>query len=75
MDKKSYQNIGSYYIGYIRIKNIDDYDSIHIENPLYFIIGEDDGNVEERHGNKYLVFACTDKKRSIDKIGRTLESN
>ena len=43
IDKKSYQNIDIYYIGYIAIKNIGDYESIHSVNPLYFIIGKVDG--------------------------------
>ena len=43
IDKKSYQNIDIYYIGYITIKNIGDYESIHSVNPLYFIIGKVDG--------------------------------
>ena len=39
IDKKSYKNINIYYIGYITIKNICDYENIHSVNPLYFIIG------------------------------------
>ena len=34
-DKKSYKNIDIYYIGYIRIKDIGHYESIHSVNPLY----------------------------------------
>ena len=34
------QNIDIYYIGYIKIKNISDYENIHSVNPLYLIIGE-----------------------------------
>ena len=54
------------------MKNIGDYESIHSVNPLYFIIGEIDGYLEESNGNKNLNFSFTDKKRSIDKIHRTL---
>ena len=46
IDKKSYQNIDIYYIGYILMKNIGDYESIHSINPL--IIGKADGCVEEK---------------------------
>ena len=60
IDKKSYRNIDIYYIGYITI-NISDYESINNVNPLYTIIGEADGYIEEKHGNKYLIFASTDK--------------
>ena len=34
IDRKSYKNIDIYYIGYITIKKIDDYDSIYSVNPL-----------------------------------------
>ena len=43
IDKKTYKNISIYYIGYITIKNIGHYESIHSVNPLYLIIGEVDG--------------------------------
>ena len=42
IDKKSYKYIGIYYIGYITIKNISDYESINGVNPLYLIIGNVD---------------------------------
>ena len=50
IDKKSYKNIDIYYIGYIKIKSITDYNSMNSVNPLYFIIGEVDGYIEEKHG-------------------------
>ena len=37
-----------YYTGYITTKNIDDYESIHSVNPLYFIIGELGEYIEEK---------------------------
>ena len=40
IDKKSYKNIDIYCIGYITIKSIGDYESIHSVNPLYFIISD-----------------------------------
>ena len=51
IDKKSYENIDIYYIGYITIKNTGYYESIYSVNPLYFIIGEVDGNIEESDEN------------------------
>ena len=42
IDKKSYKNIDIYYIGYITIKKIDDYDNIYSVNPLYLIIDKVD---------------------------------
>ena len=48
IDKKSYKNIGIYYIGYITIKRIPHYEHI---NPLYVIIGKVDEYIEENNGN------------------------
>ena len=47
-DKKLYKNIGIYYIGYITIKNIDDYENIHSVNPLYLTIDELNGFIEKK---------------------------
>ena len=65
IDKKSYKNIDIYYIGYITIKKIGDYENIHNVNPLYLIIGEVDGHIEEKNGSKYLVFDSTDKNKEV----------
>ena len=51
IDKKSYKNIGIYHIGYITMKN-SDYVKINSVNSLYIIIGEADGYVKEKNGNK-----------------------
>ena len=48
VDKTSYQNIDIYYIGYITMKSISDYESIHSVNPLYFIVDKVDGYIEEK---------------------------
>ena len=64
-DRKSCKNIGFYYIGYITIKNIRDYKMIHSLNPLYLIIGEADGYIEQKNGNKYLIFYSTDKNKKV----------
>ena len=37
-NKKSYKNIDIYYIGYIAIKKIYDYENIYSVNPLYLIV-------------------------------------
>ena len=36
------------------------YVNIHSANALYLVIGEADGFIEEKNGNKYLTFASTD---------------
>ena len=65
IDKKSYKNIGVYNIGYITIKKIDDYENIHSVNPLYRIIGELNGYIEEKDENKYLIFDSTDEHKEL----------
>ena len=60
IDKKSDKKIDVYYIGYITMKSISDYENINSANPLYFIADKVDGYIEESNGNKYLVFASTD---------------
>ena len=52
IDKKSYQNIGIYYIGYITIKSVSDYENVNSLNLLYLIIAEVDGYIEENNGKK-----------------------
>ena len=74
IDKKSYKSIGIYYIGYITMKSISDYENINSVNPLYLIIGEVDGYSEENNGNKYLIFASTDKsKKVLEKYTKLLD--
>ena len=63
INKKSYKNIGIYYVGYIAMKIISDYKNINSVNPLYLIITEVDGYIEENNRNKYLTFASTDKNK------------
>ena len=65
IDKKSYKDIDIYYIGYITIKKIGDYENIYSVNPLYLIIGKVDGHIEENNGNKYLVFDSIDENKEV----------
>ena len=44
---------------------MSDYNSINSVNPLYFIIGEVDGYIKEKDGNKYLTFASKDKNKKV----------
>ena len=68
---ESNRNIDIYYVGYITMKNLD-YVNIHSVNPLYLIFDKIDGYIEESNGNKYLIFAPTNKNKEIHKIHRTL---
>ena len=65
IDKKSYKNIDIYYIGYITIKKIDDYESIYNVNPLYQIVDEVDQHIKEKNGSRYLVFDSTDENKKV----------
>ena len=65
VDKKSYKNIDVYYIGYITIKKIDDYESIYSVNPLYLLINHKSGYIEEKNGNKYLIFDSADENKEV----------
>ena len=56
IDKKHYKGIIIYYIGYITIKKIDDFESIYSVNPLYLRINHASGYIETKTGNKYLIF-------------------
>ena len=65
IDKKSYKNIDIYTIGYITIKKIDDYESIYSVNPLYLLIGYASGYLDEKNGNKYLIFDSVDENKEV----------
>ena len=55
IDQKDYSEIDIYYIGYVTMKKIGDYNNINSVNPLYLIINEMIGHAEEKNENKYLV--------------------
>ena len=55
IDKKHYKWIYIYYIGYITIKKIDDYESIYSVNPLYLQVNYVSGYIQEKNGNKYSL--------------------
>ena len=56
------------HIEYIIMKSLDS------QNPLYLVFNNVDGYIEESNGNKYLIFASTDKsKKVLRKVHRTLE--
>ena len=56
IDKKHYKEINIYYTGYITIKKTDDCENIYSVNPLYLIVNHASGCIEEKNGNKYLIF-------------------
>ena len=65
IDKKSYKNIGIYYIGYITKKKIDDCEKINSVNPLYVSIDHANRYIEEKNGIKYLIFDSVDQNKEL----------
>ena len=65
IDKKQYNNIDIYYIGYITIKKIGDWENIHSVNPLYFIIYSPTGYLKKKDGEKYLIL---DSRERYDEV-------
>ena len=63
--RKSYKDIGIYNIGYIAIKKIDDFETIYSVNPLYLLVNHANGYIEEKNGNKYLIFDSTDENKEL----------
>ena len=60
-------DISIYYIEYITTKSISDYKNITSVNPLYLIINDVDGYIEENNKNKYLSFVSTDNNKEVSK--------
>ena len=65
IDKKPHNDFDIYYIGYITIKKIGDYENIHSVNPLYLIIHFATGYFKENNGEKYLIFDPTEKYEGV----------
>ena len=70
IDKNDYNEIDIYYVGYVTIKKIGDYNNINSVNPLYLIINEMIGHfecnsIEEKNENKYLVLDEIDAKKEV----------
>ena len=56
IDKKQHKGFDIYYIGYITIKKNDNCENIHSVNPWYLVVNRASGYIEEKNGNKYLIF-------------------
>ena len=67
VDKKDYKEIEIYYIGYITFKEIANYNNINSVNPLYLMINEIIGHLEEKNKNKYLVLDDVDENKEVSK--------
>ena len=75
IDKKDYNKIDIYFIGYVTTKKIDDYTDINSVNSLYLKINEMIGHfecnsiecnsIEEKNENKYLVLDDLDENKEV----------
>ena len=66
-DKKDYEEIGIYYIGYVTLKKIANSNSINSVNPLYLMINEMTSHFEGKSENKYLVLDNVDENKEVSK--------
>ena len=62
-DPKSFNDISMYYIGYVTKEPV--YKSNSIVYPLYLLVDEIDGFVEEKEGSKYLNISLTDGNSEV----------
>ena len=65
VDKKDYNEIDIYYIGYVTVKEIANCNNINSVNPLYLMIDEMIGHFEEKNENKYLVLDEIDENKEV----------
>ena len=65
IDREPYKDIGIYNIGYIAIKKIDDCENIYSVNPLYLLVNHENGYIEAKNENKYLIFDSTDENKEL----------
>ena len=63
--KKDYNESNIFYIGYVTIKKIADYNNINTVNSLYLMINEMIGHFEEKNENKYLVLDEIDENKEV----------
>ena len=65
IDKKPHKDFGIYYVGYITIKEIGDFNNIRRINPLYLIFNSATGYFKEKNEEKYLILDSTEKYEEV----------
>ena len=65
IDREPYKDIGIYNTGYIAIKKIDDCENIDSVNPLHLLVNHENGYIEAKNENKYLIFDSTDENKEL----------
>ena len=64
-DKKDYNEIDIYYIGYVTVKKIANCNNINKVNPLYLMIDEMTGHFEEKNEIKNLILYDVDENKEV----------
>ena len=62
LDKKSFNDISIYYIGYVTKKSEYNINSV---DPLYLLIAELDIYIDEKEGSIYLKISLTDRNSEV----------
>ena len=65
IEKKLQRDIDIYYIGYLVIKEIDEYENTHSVNQLCLIIHSAAWYFKEKNGEKHLIIDSTEKYEEI----------
>ena len=65
IDKKPHKDFDIYYVGYITIKEIGDYNNIRSVNPLYLIFNSATGYFKEENEEKYLILDSIKKYEEV----------
>ena len=67
IDKKDYNEIDIYYIGYVTVKKIANCNNVNSVNPLYLMIDKMIGHFEEKNGYKYLILDDVNESKEVSK--------
>ena len=67
INKKDYNEIDFYYIGYVTVKKFANCNNINSVNPLYLMIDEMISHFEEKKENKYLVLDDVNENKEVPK--------
>ena len=65
IDKKPYEGVDIYYIGYITNNKFSDCENIHSVNPLHLISHSATGHFKEKYAKKYLIIDSTEKYEEV----------
>ena len=76
VDKKDYNDIDIYFIGYVTVKKIANCNNINSVNLLHLMINKMIGHFEEKSKNRYLVLDDVDENKEVSenmKFGKLLK--